>query len=335
MPVTGRSSALARGIYVANLIAQSVIVVTGAIVRLTGSGLGCPTWPECVEGSYTPAAHQEQGVHKFIEFGNRTLTFVLVVLAIVAILAAFNDKRRQRAAGVAERPAIIWLAFAPILGTVAQAILGGITVLTQLNPVTVSLHFLVSMAIIAAVVELVVRSGDVGDRPVVALVPAILRWMAWALSAVTAVVVVLGVVTTGSGPHSGDANVEARYGFDPRTVAWLHADAVFLFLGLAAGLLLALYLVKAPARAQRAVIHLLALAVVQGIIGYVQFWTGLPVWLVVLHVIGAVAIWVAVLFIPGMLRTRGVEPEAEASAEPAAAAVASSADEGVDGNSGE
>lgn len=329
MPVTGRSSTFARGVYVANLIAQSVIVITGAVVRLTGSGLGCPTWPECIDGSYTPAAHQEQGFHKYIEFGNRTLTFILTLLAIVAILAAFNDRRRQRSAGLPERPPIIWLAFAPILGTVAQAVLGGITVLTQLNPVTVSLHFLVSMAIIAACVELVVRSGDPGDKPVVALVPPILRWMAWTLSVVTAVVVVLGVVTTGSGPHSGDANVEARFSFDPRTVAWMHADAVFLFLGLAAGLLLALYLVKASARAQRAVIHLLALAVVQGLIGYIQFWTGLPIWLVVLHVIGAVAIWVAVLFIPGMLRTRGIEPNAvdstpddtepTASTEPAAA----------------
>jgi heme a synthase len=309
--VSGRCSPAVRSVFIANLVGQTAIIVTGAVVRLTGSGLGCPTWPQCVEGSYVPTARQAQEWHKYVEFGNRLLTFVLVVLAVWAIAAAVWDARGRSRAGLPRRPAILVLATVPILGTVAQAVLGGITVLTGLNPASVSAHFLLSMAIVAAMAALVVRSGDSGDRPVTALVPRPVTLLAWALVAVTALLVLLGVLVTGSGPHSGDAASENRFSFDPRTISWLHADVVLLFLGLLIGLLVVLAVVRAPASAQRRAWLLLAIAVVQGALGYTQYFTGLPVALVVIHVLGSALVWVTVLFIPPALRTRGVvEPSA-------------------------
>lgn len=300
-----RSARWARGVFIANLVAQCAIIVTGAVVRLTGSGLGCPTWPECVEGSYVPTATQVQGIHKYVEFGNRLLTFALVLLALAAIVAALADRASR-----ARRP-IVLLALLPIVGTVAQAILGGITVLTGLSPLTVSAHFLVSMGIVAGCVALVARSADDGDGRAVLVVRREIRLLTWAVVAATAAVVVLGVIVTGSGPHSGDAEAELRYSFDPRTVSWLHADAVLLFLGLTAGLLVALRATDAPRRASRATWVLLAISLAQGGIGYVQYWTGLPIVLVTLHVLGAVLTWVAVLFVPFAERSRAAEPRRE------------------------
>jgi cytochrome c oxidase assembly protein subunit 15 len=307
-----------RGIFIANLVAQTAIVVTGAVVRVTGSGLGCPTWPECVEGSITPTERQAESWHKYVEFGNRLLTFVLVILAVAAIVAAILDARARRRSGVPRRPALLVLAAIPLVGTVAQAVLGGITVLTGLHPATVSAHFLVSMTIIAGVVALVVRSGDIGDRPVTPLVPRPVGVLAWTLVGVSAAVVFLGVLVTGSGPHSGDVETASRFSFDPRTVSWLHADVVLLFLGLLIGLIVALALVPSPPAARRRAWLLLAIAVVQGVIGYTQYFTGVPAALVIVHVIGACLVWVTVLFIPSALRTRGVAPEHDAEQAPSA-----------------
>lgn len=300
---SGRSSRPARAIFIANLVAQMGIVVTGAVVRLTGSGLGCPTWPQCVEGSYVPTTRQEEEWHKYVEFGNRLLTFVLAVLAIAAVVAAVVGWRRNR------RRAVLLLAFVPIVGTAIQAVLGGVTVLTGLHPATVAAHFLVSMVIIVGCVALVVRSGDPGDRPVVLEVPRAVRGLTWLLVAAAAGVVVAGVLVTGSGPHSGDAEAENRFSFDPRTIAWLHADLVLLFLGLLVGLLVALHVTRSTTRARRPAWVLLAVALVQGAVGYVQYFTGLPVVLVTLHVLGAVIVWVAVLFVPFGQRTRGSAQE--------------------------
>jgi heme a synthase len=303
-----------RAIYIANLVAQAAIIVTGAVVRLTGSGLGCPTWPECVEGSYTPTARQAQAWHKYVEFGNRLLTFVLVVLAVAAIAAALWDARSRRRAGQPPRRILTLLATIPIVGTFAQALLGGITVLTGLHPASVSAHFLLSMAIVAGMVALVVRSGDPGDRPVVALVPRPVTVLAWVLVGVSGLVVLLGVVVTGSGPHSGDAQSENRFSIDPRTISWLHADVVLLFLGLVIGLIVALALVPAPPSARRRTWLLLGIAVAQGALGYTQYFAGLPVALVIIHVTGATLVWVAVLFIPPALRARGVVTGSNADA---------------------
>lgn len=302
---TGPCTPVVRGVFIANLVAQVGIVVTGAVVRLTGSGLGCPTWPECVAGSYVPTARQPEAWHKYIEFGNRMLTFVLVLLAVAAIAAALWDWRARRAASLPGRPAILWLALIPFVGTFAQAVLGGITVLTGLHPATVSAHFLLSMVIVAGVVALVVRASDPGDRPIEVLVPSPLRYLAWALVAVSAGVVFLGVLVTGSGPHSGDADSENRYPFDPRTISWLHADLVLLFLGLTIGLLVALAVVRGPRAAVRRTWILLAIAAVQGAVGYTQYFAGLPALLVTIHVLGAGLVWVAVLFIPAAMRRRG------------------------------
>lgn len=305
MSDTGRCTPAVRAIFIANLVAQMAIVVTGAVVRVTGSGLGCPTWPECVEGSYTPTARQEESWHKYVEFGNRLLTFALVVLAVAAIVAVIMDRRRRSRLSLPPRRMLIVLATVPFIGTFAQAALGGITVLTGLHPATVSAHFLLSMAIIAFCVALVARSGDPGDHPIVMLVRRELRYLTWGIVAIAGLVVVLGVIVTGSGPHSGDAESENRFSFDPRTVSWLHADVVLLFLGLLAALLLALRLTDAPSRVRRAAWLVMGVALAQGVIGYVQYFTGLPVVAVIAHVTGAVCVWAAVLFLPFAERTRG------------------------------
>ena len=294
-----------RGIYIANLVAQAGIVVTGAIVRITESGLGCPTWPECVDGSIAPTSQQVESWHKYIEFGNRLLTFVLLALALAAIVAGVVDRRRRVRAQQAPRTTLLALSAIPLIGTLLQAVLGGITVLTDLNPLTVGAHFLVSMGIIGGVVALVVRSGDPGDQPVRFAVPRPVRLLAWLLVGVTAVVVVLGVIVTGTGPHSGDPEAQ-RLGLDPRTMSWLHADVVLLFLGLLVGLIVALSLVSAPKSARRRAWLLLGIAIAQGVIGYTQYFTGLPELLVIVHVVGALGVWITCLFIPAALRTRGV-----------------------------
>ncbi len=304
--ISGRSAAPARAVYIANLVAQGAIIVTGATVRLTGSGLGCPTWPQCVDGPYIPVARQEQEWHKYVEFGNRSLTFILGLLAIAAVIAAFVDQRARMKRGGARRSILLFLAAIPLLGTVAQAVLGGITVLTGLNPVTVSLHFLLSMGLVAGVVALVVRSADDGDAAPVLLVRKEIRGLTWVLVAVTALVVVLGTLVTGSGPHSGDAKAEHRFGLDPRTISWIHADAVLLFLGLLAGLLFALYLTRAPRRVILSTWLLAGISLAQAAIGYAQYFTGLPIVLVLLHVAGAVLLWMAILFVLASERTRGV-----------------------------
>lgn len=268
-------------VLVANIVAQVGIVVTGGLVRLTGSGLGCPTWPQCAPGSYVPTIEQAEGYHKYIEFGNRLLTFVLTVVAIAALYAAVKYIRRTH----------LTVAAALVLGGVAlQAGIGGITVLTSLHPVTVSVHFLVSMALIAAASYLwFARHEPRTPRHLLVARPAAL--LAWATSAVAFVVLTLGTVVTGSGPHSGDAEAPARYGFDPRTISWLHADAVMLFIGLLVGTLIAVRLTGAaagPARAERigaAWRAVLLVTIGQGLVGYVQYLAGLPEVLVLVHML--------------------------------------------------
>jgi cytochrome c oxidase assembly protein subunit 15 len=324
MTAAARVTPGVRRIFIANLVVQSGIVVTGAIVRVTASGLGCPTWPECTAGSLVPTDDQVESWHKFIEFGNRLLTFVLAILAIAAVAAILWQRRRWRAAGLSTRPVLLALAVVPLIGTIGQAILGGITVLTGLHPATVSAHFLVSMAIIAACVALVARAGDAGDKPITFLVPRAIRLLAWALVLASAVVVFLGVLVTGTGPHSGDVDVENRLPFDFRTISWLHADAVFLFIGLLIGLLTALAVQKTAPKALKRAVLLTALASVQAAIGYAQFFTGLPEVLVIIHVLGAVLVWVTVLFIPPALRVRGgadeLSPQMDQRPQPRTAA---------------
>lgn len=286
-----------RAIFIANLVAQIAIVLTGGLVRLTGSGLGCPTWPECVPGSVLPVPGQAQAFHKWIEFGNRMLTSVLVFLAIAALLGALQVRKRWRTDGSTPRPGIFALATIPILGTVAQALLGGLTVLTGLHPATVSAHFLLSMAIIAGCVVLVDRSSDSEDSNRGTQVAREIRILSAVLLANVSLVLVLGTIVTGTGPHSGDSDTSVRLSFDLRSVAWLHADAVMLFLGLLVGLILALRVTDSPPAARRWAQILLALSLTQGTIGYLQWFNGVPWVLVAIHILLACLVWTCTVFL--------------------------------------
>jgi cytochrome c oxidase assembly protein subunit 15 len=278
---------LVSGLGLATLIANIVIVGTGAAVRLTGSGLGCPTWPKCTPGTYTNTP--EYGIHGYIEFGNRMLTFVLCAIVGATIIAVMLQRPRRR-----PLTGLAWLQFG---GIVAQAVMGGITVRTGLNPWTVSAHFLISMALIYAAYVLWHRAGE-GDGPREWLVAAPLRWVARATVLASALAIVIGTIVTGSGPHGGDRNA-ARTGFDPALVAQAHADAVFLLIGLTVAGGLAFWSVKAPLPVRKAAGWLLGVELAQGVIGYVQYFTHLPIVLVGIHMIGASILWtmaVRVLF---------------------------------------
>ena len=262
----------------ANLVANIGIVVTGGAVRLTGSGLGCPTWPRCTETSFV--ATPELAGHGVIEFGNRLLTFVLAAVAVLTVVAVWRSARRD----------LRTLAVLSFLGIPAQAALGGVTVLTGLNPWTVAAHFLLSMALVAVATTLWLRSREPGvGRPLVRRPFALL---VGGIAALTAVVLAVGTVVTGSGPHSGDPKA-GRTGFDPELVSQLHADVVFLLLGLTVALLVGLYATDSPGRVRRAARDLLVVELAQGVIGYVQYFTDLPIALVLLHMLGAVLITVA------------------------------------------
>lgn len=257
----------------ATLVANCVLVVTGGAVRLTSSGLGCPTWPRCTDAGFTP--HGALSMHSAIEFGNRTLTFVLAAIAVATFVAAWQSGRRD----------LRLIALVIGLGIPAQAVIGGITVLTNLNPWIVSLHLLSSLVIIALSV-LFLRRLD-GPAPVASLGPVTL--LATLNSAVGWVVLYVGTVVTGSGPHAGDAEAR-RNGLDPLQISQVHADVVLLFVGLTLGLVFALPAVHASAEAIRASRVLLLVEVGQGAIGFVQYFTDLPVVLVGFHMLGAALI---------------------------------------------
>lgn len=295
-PTSGRD--WLRWALIANLVLQIVIIVTGGLVRLTGSGLGCPTWPQCVPGSFTPVAQQVQGMHSVIEFGNRLMTFVLAAAAVAVIVLA------HRRAG--HRRAFVKWCYGPFLGIVAQAILGGIIVLTNLDPKTVSPHFLLSLVLVAYSTWLLHRY-DVGDGPRSVVVPPVLHRLVQVTAVVAGVVMVLGTAVTGSGPHSGDADEPVRFGFDPRATSWLHADTVMLFVGLVVAVLVASRLVAVPARFRYWWAVTFGLCVAQGLIGYTQFFAGLPIGLVTVHLFGSAVLTVSVTY--GVLTAATSEPE--------------------------
>ena len=268
-----------------NLIVEVGIVVTGGLVRLTGSGLGCPTWPECVPGSYVPTVEQEEGIHKLIEFGNRTLTGLLGFVALALLVALYRWARDRRELVVGT-----WVVVAGIL---AQAIVGGVTVRTGLNPWIVAFHFLCSMGLIAVSSWLYWRQRQPSGATRSLLHPLVAR-LQWLLVAVAAVVLVLGTIVTGSGPHSGDADTPARTGFDPRTISWLHADAVMLFVGICVAVWLGAKLTQRTAGPARAWWVVLWVTLAQGLVGYVQYLTKLPEVLVLAHMLGASLLVVAI-----------------------------------------
>jgi cytochrome c oxidase assembly protein subunit 15 len=277
-----------RPVLIANLVGEALIVATGGIVRLTGSGLGCPTWPECVPGSFVPVPHQEQGIHKYIEFGNRTLTGLVGILAILAIWAVVTQWPQRRR--------MHRVAYGILVGVAAQAVVGGITVRMGLNPFTVAFHFLMSMVLVALSTALVRGAEDDESGPGDVLVHPWARLLAWGTAGMGAVVLILGTLVTGSGPHSGDALTPARTGFDPRFVSWMHADAVMFFCGLVIATLVAVHLTAKDPRATRAWGIVLLVTLLQGLIGYVQYFTGLPEILVLAHMIGATALVIALAY---------------------------------------
>lgn len=305
VPAPGIAPAWLRRIFWANLVVQTGIILTGGLVRLTGSGLGCPTWPQCAPGSYVPTAMQEQEYHKYIEFGNRTLTFVLTIVAIATLVGTIAWTRKLKRAST-PRKGLVWLSLIPLLGTFAQAVIGGIIVLTDLHPIGVSGHFMVSIGLVAASVVLLWRSYEPGDQPVALTVHPAIRKLAWAIVYVSLVVLILGTLVTGSGPHSGDDNIDERLPFDPRTLSWLHADAVLLFLGLQVGLLVALAVTNATPRARKAAWSLLIVSLVQGLIGYTQYFLGVPWVEVMFHLAGACAVWIATMAVLLSTRSRGL-----------------------------
>ncbi len=278
---------LASLIYTALVILQVGIILTGGAVRLTGSGLGCPTWPQCVSGSIAPVPHQAQGtLHSWIEFGNRLLTVLLVIAIIAAVVGAFRWGK-----GRADWKMIRLLALTQIVGIVAQIVLGGITVLTKLNPFTVSAHFLLSIALIPPTLSLRERIYAKARTDVLPTTRLLIR----IVTLLSLIVITLGTVVTGSGPHAGDIQAK-RYQVDPRTISWIHADAVIALIGLT----IALYLVikvSEPLPIQsfigKKVLLFLAICLGQGVIGYIQYFTHLPEALVAAHLLGAGLIWLS------------------------------------------
>lgn len=258
----------------ANLVAQIGIIVTGGAVRLTGSGLGCSTWPQCEPGRFTPEFHPETAAHAFIEFGNRTLTGVLGAVALAVAVMVWRQRDRAN-----------WyrrLALVPLAGVVAQAVIGGITVLASLHPAVVGLHMLVSLVLVAVSALLLVRDRR-DDR---ADVTPGTRRLAGVLLAVGSALMVLGIVTTGAGPHSGDAEHAQRWALDPVLAARAHAWAVWAFLAVLTVCLWQLHRAGIPGRVRRAWWALLGVTVAQGAVGYVQYFTGLPELIVGVHLLG-------------------------------------------------
>ena len=260
------------------LVFQTGIVLTGAAVRITGSGLGCPTWPECTYGSYVPVAGQAEGAfHAWIEFGNRLLTFLLLFAAVAVVVYAIKKARRD----------LLWRALLQVLGIFGQGIIGGITVLTDLNPLAVASHFILSIFLIAGAVSIVAR----GRSPLISIRPTDtkVKILAHVQVLLTFIVIVIGTLVTGSGPHAGDLDAP-RLKLDERAITWLHADAVIALLGVSLALLV---LSEISPETKRRVKIFFTVTLAQGLVGYAQYVLGLPELLVIVHVLGSTLVWIA------------------------------------------
>lgn len=275
--VGGTSKRIVNLLYL-NLFVQSAIIVTGAIVRITKSGLGCPTWPQCVGDSIVPLSTQEESWHKYVEFGNRLLTFVLLIVAVMVVVTVWRNSKLK---------SLRFLAATPLLGTVAQALLGGVTVLTGLHPTTVAAHFLVSIVIVALSHNLVRKYKSLGK-------PLTSSRFADLLVLNGFVVVFLGTLVTGSGPHSGDKFASSRFSFDLTQISSVHAKSVWVFAALLAWFYFKNRKLKRP-EIKKSYFLLLAIVLAQGFLGYFQFAQGVPEVLVFLHILGAIGFWISVL----------------------------------------
>jgi cytochrome c oxidase assembly protein subunit 15 len=289
------------------LVALGIIVVTGGAVRLTGSGLGCPQWPSCDTGHLTP--HGQTGYHGAVEFVNRVFTGLVSIAVILAVLGSLVRRPRRRD--------LTWLSFGLVIGVLAQIVLGGLTVIYGLSPPWVMAHFLVSMVLLANAVVLHVRASR-PDGVVRSVVDSKVERMGWLLVAMTAVVLVTGTIVTGAGPHGGDENVR-RLDVSVTTVARIHGAAENVLLVIVLVTLWFIIRTRAPVVVRRDANILLVVLIAQAGVGYAQYFTGVPVVLVGIHILGAVCVWVAALRLAlGMRRADDtlVVPAVVAAPEP-------------------
>ncbi|MFJ4683515.1 heme A synthase [Streptomyces sp. NPDC088789] len=285
------------------LVMAVTIVVTGGAVRLTGSGLGCPTWPKCTDDSLT--ATREMGLHGIIEFGNRLLTYVLCAAVGWAIIAARSTKPYRR-----ELTRLGWAQFWVVMG---NAVLGGIVVLVGLNPYTVALHFLLSTALIAVATVMWQRARE-GDTPPRPLVGSVVQQLVWVLVGVTVLLIAVGTVVTGAGPHAGDSSDVPRMDVPWDDVSRLHAVLAWIVVTLTFALWFVLKAVDAPKGPLDRTRDLFLILLAQGVIGYVQYFTDLPEVLVGAHMFGSCLVWIATLRVLLSLRERPL-PEDSGSGE--------------------
>lgn len=269
-PVDVRGEKAMRAWLWFSLICNMGIVVTGAIVRVTGSGLGCPTWPRCTPESFVP--HPELGIHGLVEFGNRTLTFVLSAAALGAFIQVWRMRGRNNK--------LWWITLAVGLGIIAQAVVGGLTVWANLHPAWVQFHLIASITLIV----ICVWGLLLGYRKAPTLVPKNLRGLVVSTFIVTMLSVVTGTLTTGAGPHAGDA-ATPRNGLDIEAIARVHALSAWLVVFFVAVCVFAFHRAKLP-HPQKISIWLLAAVLLQGLIGYVQYFLGIPAGVVWLHMLG-------------------------------------------------
>ncbi|MEE1793374.1 COX15/CtaA family protein [Streptomyces sp. BE308] len=269
------------------------IIITGGAVRLTGSGLGCDTWPKCTDDSLF--ATPEQGLHGAIEFGNRMLTYVLSAAVGWAIIAVRSVKPRRR--GLSR---LAWSQFWLVMG---NAVIGGITVWAGLNPWSVAGHFLLANGLLTVAVITWVRVGE-GDGPAVPRAPRPVRNLSWAIVATTVLLIALGTTVTGSGKHAGDSSDVPRMPWDWNAAAHVHAIGAWVVCALAIAMWLALRMVDAPADTRARSRDLLIVLVAQGAIGYVQYFSDVPEVLVGIHMFGSSLMWIAVLRLALSMRER-------------------------------
>lgn len=281
------------------ILTQGGIAVTGSIVRVTASGLGCPTWPQCFPGSFVPVPVAEVPViHQSVEFGNRMLTFAVVLTAALAVLAVTRARRRRE---------VLFYAWLMPASTVAQAVIGGITVLTGLLWWTVAIHLLVSMVMVWLAVLLFVKIGEPDDGTVVVRAPEGVRRLTLASAVVLAAVLVTGTLVTGAGPHAGDKSIERpvpRLKVEIVTLVRMHSTLLLVYLALIVAIGALLITQNADRVIRRRLGVLVALVLAQGCVGTVQFFTGVPAALVAIHVAGAAACTAATAALWASMRER-------------------------------
>ena len=316
-----RRARVAAIVFWGNLICQMGIILSGGAVRLTASGLGCSSWPHCEPGQFTPELTLEAGIHPFVEFGNRSLTSVLSVFAVALLLVSWRWLSHKG-------PGFRRLAMVPLIGTALQAGIGAFVVWLDLHPGIVSPHFLISPVLVALSTVLLVRLYD-GDGRIRLAVPRAALSAFVPLAVLGFVVLVLGTLVTGTGPHSGDAGEVTRIDIDPVLISRIHAVSVYAFCAVLAVLLVILHRARARREAIVAAWWLVALTLAQGVIGYIQYFTGLPELIVFLHLLGAAVFAAGIAWVGARLVT-WQEPQAAPTGDTSAEAGTRAAHRGTE-----